>query len=293
MKVTFCTTCMGRAHHLKQTLPRNLADSVDWSAPEQTEFVILDYSSPDDLGEWLHTDPEIAPYLEAGIVRYFRVDGEQYFRHSHAKNLAHAHATGDVVCNVDADNFLGKGFAVWLRRAFERRPNAIVATNRFDNRLNSGAFKGAMGRVAMMSHNFWRLGGYDESERFKGWSGEDTDLVLRAAKSGMRMVLLRDKRFLQIIVHSDSERITMTDYTDEGAELARVRSLDGSRVFPNVRYFIHSARAPRVANRLDQPTTRRFASVRRLRPSRLRARLGGRFSSRLSSGLGSRLRRYR
>lgn len=274
MKVTFCTTCMGRAHHLKQTLPRNLADSVSWDAPERTEFVILDYSSPDDLADWLHTDPVIAPYLAAGIVRYFRVDGESYFRHSHAKNLAHAHATGDIICNVDADNFLGTGFADWLRSTFARRPNAIVATNRFDNRLNRGAFKGAMGRVAMMSHNFWRLGGYDESERFKGWSGEDTDLVLRAAKSGMRMVLLRDKRFLKVIVHSDSERINRTEYADEQAELARVRSLDGSRVIPNMRYLLDRAVAPRVANRLDQPTTRRFPSVRRLRlRSRLQSRL--------------------
>jgi len=270
MKVTFCTTCMGRAHHLKQTLPRNLADSVDWDAPDQTEFVILDYSSPDDLADWLHTDPEIAPYLAAGIVRYFRVDGERFFRHSHAKNLAHAHATGDVICNVDADNFIGVGFANWLRGVFERRPNAIVATNRFDNRLNSGAFKGAMGRVAMMSHNFWRLGGYDESERFKGWSGEDTDLVLRAAKSGMRLVLLRDKRFLQIIVHSDDERIALTEYSDQQAELARVRSLDGSQVVPLVRYLLDRATAPRVANRFDGRRNRRFTAVRRFRPGRPR-----------------------
>jgi hypothetical protein len=86
----------------------------------------------------------------------------------------------------------------------------------------------------------------------------------------MRLVLLRDKRFLQVIVHSDDERIALTDYTDKQAELARVRSLDGSQVVPLVRYLIDRATAPRVANRLDRRRTRRFAAVRRFRSSRSR-----------------------
>lgn len=258
MKVSFCTTCMGRVHHLRQTLPRNLADSVDWDAPDQTEFVILDYSSPDGLADWLHTDPRVAPYLQRGIVKYVRVDGERFFRHSHAKNLAHAHATGDILCNVDADNFVGAGFADWLRTVFSRRPNVIVATSRLNNRLNSGAYKGAMGRIAMLSHNFWRLGGYDESVRFKGWSGEDTDLVLRALRTGMRPVMLRNRRYLQVILHSDVERIARTEYTDLQAELSRVRSLDGSRIGPNLKYLLGRAVAPRVANQLSGSPGRRF-----------------------------------
>src|SRR6476660_4405577 len=75
MKISLCTTCMGRAHHLKQTLPRNLADSVDWARPEAVEFVVLDYSSPDDLAEWITTDPELRPYLEAGILKFARSQG--------------------------------------------------------------------------------------------------------------------------------------------------------------------------------------------------------------------------
>ena len=154
MKISLCTTCMGRAHHLKQTLPRNLADSVDWSRPDAVEFVVLDYSSPDDLAEWITTDPELRPYLEAGILKFARSEGHTSFRHSHAKNMAHALATGDYVCNVDADNFLGFGFVHYLRAVFRRRPNAIVATNRLDTRLNLGVHKGSMGRIAMSRANF-------------------------------------------------------------------------------------------------------------------------------------------
>ena len=80
---------MGRAHHLKQTLPKNLSDSVDWSRPEAVEFVVWTYSSPDDLAEWMTTDPRLQPYLDAGILKFASCEGT-VSDHSHAKNMAHA-----------------------------------------------------------------------------------------------------------------------------------------------------------------------------------------------------------
>jgi len=249
MKLSLSTTCMGRAHHLKQTLPRNLADSVDWSRPDALEFIVLDYSSPDDLARWIRTDRRLQPYLEAGILKFARCDGQSYFRHSHAKNMAHALATGDFVCNVDADNFIGFGFTEYLRMIFRRHPNAIVASNRLDQRLNRGLHKGCMGRVALSTANFAMLGGYDESDRFRGWSGEDSDLVIRAVKKLLWPVLLRDRRFLRVVQHTDLERIQLTEFDDAAAEMARIGSLDGSTMRPILRYVANRAVAPRVANR--------------------------------------------
>jgi hypothetical protein len=240
---------MGRAHHLKQTLPQNLADSVDWSRPDAVEFVVLDYSSPDDLAEWITTDERLKPYLEAGILKFARCEGQSYFRHSHAKNMAHALAGGDYVCNLDADNFTGAGFTDYLARVFTRRPNAIVASNRLDTRLNMGIFKGCMGRVALSAENFAMLGGYDESERFRGWSGEDSDLVIRAVKKLLRPVFIRDRRYLRVVQHSDMERIKLTHFSDVESEIAKVESLDGSNMRPILRYVVNRAIAPRVANR--------------------------------------------
>ena len=249
MKISFCTTCMGRAHHLKQTLPRNLADTVDWSRPDAVEFVVLDYSSPDDLARWMHTDPVLTPYRDAGILRFARCPGQTHFRHSHAKNMAHALATGDVLVNVDADNFVGPGFADHLREIFTRHPNAVVTPNRLDARLNVGAHRGCMGRLALSRRTFRRLGGYDESERFRGWSGEDTDLLIRAIKLFRRTVFLNDPTFLQVLPHSDVERIRHTDFDDVEAELARVAALDGSSVRPVLRYVAGRAVARPRANR--------------------------------------------
>lgn len=240
---------MGRAHHLKQTLPRNLADNVDWARPNDLEVVVLDYSSPDDLAEWITTDPELAPYRDAGILRFAQATGQTKFRHSHAKNMAHALATGDYLCNVDADNFIGHGFVDYLREVFVRRPNAIVATNRFDARLNAGPYKGCMGRVALSRTNFHLLGGYDESARFRGWSGEDSDLVIRAIRAFLRPVWIRDRHFLRVVLHDDAERVRNTDFTSAEEELARIAALDGSNMRPIVRYVLNRAVAPRVANR--------------------------------------------
>lgn len=249
MLLSFCTTCMGRAHHLKQTLPQNLADTVDWNRPNDVEFVVLDYSSPDDLAVWIQTDPVLAPYREAGILRFARSAGWRHFRHSHAKNMAHALARGDYLCNVDADNFVGSGFADHLREVFGQRPQAIVATNRLDVSLNEPPYKGCMGRVALSAENFARLGGYDEGEDFRGWSGEDSDLLIRAVKHRMRPVFLRDRRFLRVVQHTDLERVERTEVVDTNAELAKIISLDGSSMRPILRYVVSRAVAPRRANR--------------------------------------------
>lgn len=249
MMISLCTTCMGRTHHLRQTLPVNLADNVDWSRPDRVEFVVLDYSSRDGLAEWIRTDPDLQPYRAAGILKLARAPGHTHFRHSHAKNMAHAVATGEFVCNVDADNFTGAGFVDYLAAIFDRKPNAVIASNRLDSRLNSGAHKGCMGRVALSKTNFVALGGYDESDRFRGWSGEDSDLLIRAIRRRLRPVFIRDRRYLRVIEHTDLERLTTTRREEVDAELARIVTLDGSRARPILRYLLERAVAPTVANR--------------------------------------------
>ena len=151
--------------------------------------------------------------------------------------MAHALATGDYVCNVDADNFVGFGFVHYLRAVFRRRPNAIVATNRLDTRLNLGVHKGSMGRIAMSKANFDLLGGYDESARFKGWSGEDSDLVIRALRMFLRPIFIRERRFLRVVQHSDLDRVLLTECDDAGREHRRDRVLrrHGDAPDPEVR----------------------------------------------------------
>ncbi|MGI3786697.1 MAG: hypothetical protein ACRYG2_38620, partial [Janthinobacterium lividum] len=90
------------------------------------ELVVVDHGSPDDLVEWIETDPGPAPCRERGLLRLVRVSGPAHWRHSHAKNAAHRAATGDVDCDVDADSFVGP-----------------VATSRIDQGWSSRATRAA------------------------------------------------------------------------------------------------------------------------------------------------------
>ena len=49
-KISFATVCMNRLHHIRQTLPKNIADNSDY---ENVEFILLDYNSSDGLEEWV------------------------------------------------------------------------------------------------------------------------------------------------------------------------------------------------------------------------------------------------
>ena len=199
MKLSFCTTCMGRAHHLKQTLPRNLADSVDWSRPDAVEFVVLDYSSPDDLAEWITTDPRLAAVPRRRHLEVRPVRGPAPLpalpRQEHGPRAGHR--------RLRLQRRRRQLRRLRLRRTTCGRSSAAGRTRSWPPTASTTGSTPASTRAAWAgsrcpgttSH---LLGGYDESERFKGWSGEDSDLLIRAVRKFMRPVFLRDRRFLRV-----------------------------------------------------------------------------------------------
>ena len=203
LKISFCTTCMGRLHHLKQTLPKNLEDNADYP---HLEFCILDYSSPDGLEEWIHE--AMGEHLESGRVVYQKSEGHRRFHFSKAKNLSHRMATGDVVCNLDADNFTGPGFAHYINCVMRAVPNAIGVRG-------SGSYgRGSEGRIFLARHFYEELGGYDEA--FEGWSLEDTDLIRRAVIQGLRQIRI-PRKFRPVVNHSMEERAANVDLSIKDA----------------------------------------------------------------------------
>src|ERR1041385_4064662 len=83
IEVSYCTTCMGRLHHLRQTLPRNLKSN----ARLPVQFVVLDYNSRDGLGDWIRSSVEAE--IKAGRLLYARTTAPRFFNMAHAKNIAH------------------------------------------------------------------------------------------------------------------------------------------------------------------------------------------------------------
>jgi hypothetical protein len=179
---------MGRLHHLKETIFQNIEDNSDY---EDIEYVLLDYNSPDGLEAWV-----LENSAKLKKVVYFKEHTVTRWRMPHAKNLAHLLSTGDIVCNLDADNCTGKGFATIVAKKFADHPDSIIT------HFHGGGFGG---RIALRRTDFRRLRGYDEQLSW-GWGWEDDDLKARAEGIGLKLdkIWMPDDR---AIGHDNSERI--------------------------------------------------------------------------------------
>src|SRR5688572_6172397 len=97
LRISICTVCMNRLHHIKQTLPANIAANEDYP---NIEFVLLDYNSTDGLSDWIRD--EMSEFIENGRLKYYRTEEPLFFDRTHSRNLIVKLATGDVISNVDA-----------------------------------------------------------------------------------------------------------------------------------------------------------------------------------------------
>lgn len=168
---------MGRLRHLKETFQVNLP----LIQSSNSEWVILNYNSKDELDDWIK-DKDVV---------YAKTTRPPFYHRSHSRNVAALLTSGDIICNLDADNFLSQGFMDFIQNvppnAFLRPPFA-----------GSGA-----GRVAFHRTDFIRLGGYDE--RMEGWGYEDLDLVARFCASGLQAIDIPPE-IITFINHSNEER---------------------------------------------------------------------------------------
>jgi hypothetical protein len=183
-KLSLCTAIKNRLCHLSRTLPQNIADAPPW-----TEFVILDYSSDDGLGDWLK------PFVSNGLVNYYRIEGQMFWKNSHAKNMSTLVAQSEIICNLDADNYIGVGFPGYVVSSLERYGGVLTAPP---------AVEGVTGRVAIHKQDFIAVGGYNEDLCY-GWGCEDIDLVIRANMLGYSVNYI-DLKYLHQIQHGDDLR---------------------------------------------------------------------------------------
>jgi hypothetical protein len=210
--VSLCTAAMDRLHHLRKTLPANII--ANRNCP-RLQFVIVDYSSHDGLADWIYD--EMTDYLESGLVLFAQLRDRRVFHMAHAKNIAHRLGRGDVLCNLDADNFSALGFATFLSRIFNENPWAYVR----------GVGHGVGGRIALPREHFHALGGYDETMQY-GWGYEDADLVARAMRWGLQGFYYR--RCGRSISHDNDERTKNYDVKNTAASCKRHRRISKSNL---------------------------------------------------------------
>lgn len=162
MKVSFCVTNRNRLEHAKKTIPRNLEMLRSF---ENTEMTLLNYGSEEDLDGWVRE--ELKDWIVSGKLIYGVTKHPKAFRIAHAKNCAHMMATGDVVVNLDSDNWLSQRFIELVLDSFNRHDNPVV----------KGWGRGYGGRLGVRKDIFQFVGGYDE--RMDTWGYEDLDLFDR------------------------------------------------------------------------------------------------------------------
>ena len=168
--ISFCSTCRDRLWQAEYTIPSNLAIAHSW---DSVEFVLLDYGSTDGLAEWLAT-------LDASlrrILRYYRTEAQEY-NCPHAKNMAHRLSHGEILYNLDVDNFLHPAVFKELREVL-CEPNVVL------HAWSGKLFDGTFGRIATTRGDFYETRGYDESFEKMGY--QDTDLLARLKRMGRKV----------------------------------------------------------------------------------------------------------
>jgi|JI6StandDraft_1071083.scaffolds.fasta_scaffold02906_13 hypothetical protein len=222
VRISLCTTCMGRLSDLATTLPKNILDNADY--PE-LEFVVLDYNSSDNLGTWIGS--EMRHEIESGRLIYARTNEPTVYSMTHSRNMAFRVATGEIVCNVDADNFTGVGFAEKINELAQWRASGVV--------FGKGPRK-LRGRLGFWKTDFVNvLGGYDEDIEDYGF--DDWDILLRAWASGFVLLPFGEDYHDQ----TDSPKYQVDNmkckdwrYTEVRNRLLSLRNISAGRLKANV-----------------------------------------------------------
>lgn len=185
-RLSIITTCKGRLHHLKQTLPQ-------MAAQPDCECIVVDYDCPDHTREWVGANfPD---------TRLVNVDATPTFNTSIARNLGARAATTEWLVFVDADVLLATDFSDRLRPMLCRRnffrPIPLMAET--------------CGTFACHRGDFFAVSGYDEI--LEGYGGEDNDIYLRLRNAGCSMKSF-DGALIQVIHHDGEERTAHHDIRD-------------------------------------------------------------------------------
>jgi hypothetical protein len=191
--ISFCTTCMNRFFHLRQTIIQNIEDNKSYPG---VEFVLINYNSQDGLHEWAKQN--LQKYIDGGLLNYYYTQEPEFFHVCKAKNLAHKAAIGKIVCNVDGDNFTGKNFAYFINFLFAKYGDDSIL------HFRKKPLWGTEGRIALLKAKFIELGGYDEN--FLPTGHEDHDLLNRAKAMGMSYYNYEIENFLRYLSNTTKEK---------------------------------------------------------------------------------------
>ncbi len=225
--VSFCITCRNRLWQLKETLPKNLKDNI--GQKDRVEFVLVDFASTDGLQEWIRDN--FVEELKSGYLKYYYSDEMPQWHMSVAKNTAHKFAGGEIVVNLDADNFTGPEGGDYVSRKMR-----IYGPDKVILHMWTGIYlDGTFGRLVLSKKNFMKFGGYDE--KFEVSSYQDTDLRNRVRAGGVKRIRCKNKKYISAIANEkgdgvacDTDRWLAMNWRNKALS---IKNIEGGRLVAN------------------------------------------------------------
>jgi hypothetical protein len=184
-KYSIITTCKGRLHDLKKSLPGFLNQP-------NTEVIVVDYDCPDGTTEFLSR--------EYPAVRRVSVANQPKFNAAHARNLGAAQARGEYLVFLDADVLIADHCVSSIDQAMKEQTFAV-----FDSQGRNSL----RGSCVVSRPSFSAIGGYDEL--LSGYAGEDLDLFARLRLLGCRQLTLNADLIREVIEQNTEERERFRD----------------------------------------------------------------------------------
>lgn len=176
--ISFIITCMGRLNIVMQTI-ESVINQPD------CEYVFVDYSCPQNSGEWVERN-----YSKAKVVRH---PNEKYFNGSTSRNVGAAAAKNDWLCFLDSDMVLSPNFCNEVSKLLSN--NSFFAVKE--------CASGLAGTIICRKSDFQKAGGFDSA--FQGWGGEDDDFKDALYDLGLKCEFI-NVSLLRHIQHGDDVR---------------------------------------------------------------------------------------
>lgn len=154
-KISFCIIGSGMLDDLKRTLIKNIEDN---SAYENYEFVVFDYSRS-DAETWLKDC--MREHIDNGKLVFYNTCQKKRYSHNYAKNVAFKLASGDIVCYIKPEEFIGKDFTALINDQFKLNSNIVIAPE-VSVQPETGNLLQCEDSLCARKEDFLRVRGFDE-----------------------------------------------------------------------------------------------------------------------------------
>lgn len=181
-RLSIVTTCKGRLHHLRESLPTYLAQP-------DCEVIVVDFDCPDD------TAGVVAREFPA--ARVVKVENEPHFDLARARNLGADGATGEWIAFFDADVLIVPDFHARI----SPRMKSGVFFRFFPRKRGTSLF----GSCVIRREDYRAVGHYDDA--MQGYGGEDQDMYFRLRLFGLEAVAMDFDLIAKVIDHDNAARI--------------------------------------------------------------------------------------